>query len=144
MVRSMRTRRRRPRGYIQQLPSGSYRAVVYAGVDLLTGRPRYIRETTKTHDAAKSAMTKLQRQVDEDKHPKSSITVRQAIEQWLDVAQLGDTTRERYDDLIRLYVLPRFGDLQAGKLDAELLERFYARLQRCQELCSGRPAGGLV
>lgn len=26
----------------------------------------------------------------------------------------------------------------AAKLDAELLERFYARLRRCNKLCSGR------
>ena len=30
-----RPRRRRPRGYIERLPSGNYRAVVYAGVDLI-------------------------------------------------------------------------------------------------------------
>jgi hypothetical protein len=32
--------------------------------------------------------------------------VRQAVAQWLEVVDLADTTRERYDDLIRLYVLP--------------------------------------
>ncbi|MCO1658128.1 tyrosine-type recombinase/integrase [Pseudonocardia humida] len=64
--------------------------------------------------------------------------MRQAVEQWLDVVQLAETTRERYDDLIRLYVLPVFGDLQAAKLDAELLERYYARLHRCRDMCTGR------
>ncbi len=49
--------------------------------------------------------------------------MRQAVEQWLEVVALEDTTRERYDDLIRLYILPSFGDLAAGRLDAELLER---------------------
>jgi integrase len=34
--------------------------------------------------------------------------------------------------------------MQAGKLDAELLERFYARLEKCRELCSGRPRAGHV
>ena len=63
--------------------------------------------------------------------------MRQAIEQWLDVAEIQDTTRDRYEDLIRLYILPTFGDTLAAKLDAELLERFYARLQRCRELCAG-------
>jgi hypothetical protein len=58
---------------------------------------------------------------------------------------LEDTTRERYDDLIRLYVLPTVGDLPAGRLDAELLERFYARLHRCRVLhCNGKPRGGHV
>lgn len=53
-------------------------------------------------------------------------------------AKLEDTTRERYQELIRLYVLSTFANLQAAKPDAELLERFYARLERCRELCAAR------
>lgn len=30
--------------------------------------------------------------------------------------------------------------MQVSRLDAELLERFYARLHRCREMCTGRPA----
>ena len=140
----MPPRKRRSRGYIEQLPSGSHRAVVYAGTDPLTGKLRYLRETATSYAAAEKALTRLQGQVDEDRHPKSDITVRQAVAQWLEVAELEDTTRERYDDLIRLYVLPTLGDLQAAKLDAELLERFYARLHRCRSMCSGRARGGHV
>jgi integrase len=81
-------------------------------------------------------------EINEDRHPKSNITVGQAIDQWLDVADLAETTRERYLDLIRLYIRPAFGQLPAGKLDAELLERFYGRLQRCRELCGDRPRRG--
>lgn len=134
--------KRRSRGHIEELPSGSFRAIVFAGVDPLTGRSRQLKETVRTRKEAEKALTKLQRQVDENKQPKSSITVGQAVEQWLDVAELQPTTRERYDDLIRLYALPTFGHLQAGKLDAELLERFYARLQRCRALCNGRARAG--
>jgi hypothetical protein len=39
------------------MPSGAYRAVVYAGVDALTHRRRYIRETVATYDAAEVALT---------------------------------------------------------------------------------------
>src|SRR5690606_24844113 len=46
-VRSM-TSRRRVRGNIERLPSGSYRAIVYAGNDPLTGRERRIKRTAKT------------------------------------------------------------------------------------------------
>ena len=138
----MPARKRRARGSIEELPSGSYRAVVYAGTDPLTRKPRYLRKTVETYDAAEKELTKLQSQVDEDKHPKSAITVRQAIDQWFEVVELEDTTRERYADLIRLYILPTFGEMQAAKLDAELLERFYARLQRCREMCSGQPRAG--
>ena len=35
-------------------PSGSFRAVGYAGTDPLTHRPRYFRETAKTLAAQKS------------------------------------------------------------------------------------------
>src|SRR3954464_10522055 len=100
----MRQRHRRPRGHIPELPSGSFQAIAYAGHDPLTGKLRYERETTKTYQAAKVALTRLQNQVNEDRHPKSDLTVRQAIDQWLEVAQLEDTTRDRYDDLIRIYI----------------------------------------
>jgi len=134
--------RRRTRGHIESLPSGSFRAVVYAGADPLTRKPRYLRETHKSYDAARVALTKLQNQVDEDRHPRTDITVRQALRQWLEVADLADTTRERYEDLIRLFILPAFGDQPADKLDARALDRFYARLQQCRDLCSGRRVAG--
>jgi integrase len=135
-------RKRRTRGHIEELPSGSFRAIVYAGTDPLTGRVRQLKETAKTYAEAEMHLTRLQRQVDEETHPKTSLTVGQAVAQWLDVATLEDTTRDRYDDLVRLYISPTFGDLQAAKLDAEMLEKFYARLQRCRELCNGRSCAG--
>jgi integrase len=52
--------------------------------------------------------------------------------------------RDRYEDLIRIYIRPTFGGLPAAKLDAEILERFYARLQRCRALCDGRTRRGHV
>ncbi len=115
---------------------------MYAGADPLTRKPRYLRETHKSYDAARVALTKLQNQVDEDRHPRTDITVRQALRQWLEVADLADTTRERYEDLIRLFILPAFGDQPADKLDARALDRFYARLQQCRDLCSGRRVAG--
>ena len=89
-------------------------------------KPRYIRETLKTYGAAEVALTKLQGQVDQNRHPKTDITLGEAISRWLDIAKLEDTTRDRYEDLVRMYVGPVLGDLPAGKLDAELLESFYA------------------
>ena len=45
-------KKRRPRGHIRELPSGSFQAIVYAGADPLTRKPRYLRETAKTYAAA--------------------------------------------------------------------------------------------
>jgi integrase len=138
----MPPRRRRPRGHIEELRSGRFRAIVYAGVDPLTGKQRYLKELADSYSDAELVLTRLQSRVDENRHPKSAITVGQAIARWLDVAHLEDTTRERYDDLIRIYIKPILGNVAAGKLDAELLESFYARLLRCRELCgSTRRAG---
>lgn len=137
----MPPRKRRSRGHIEQLPSGNFRASVYAGVDPLTHRQRYLREVTGTYRAAETALTKLQAQIDDGRHPKTNITFGDALDQWLDVADLAETTRDRYLDLIRLYIRPAFGAVPAAKIDAELLERFYARLQRCRDLCSGRQRG---
>jgi integrase len=116
--------------------------VAYAGADPINGKPRYLRATAPSWDGAQVALTNLLGQIDDERHPKSKITVGQAIDQWLDVAVLAVTTRERYLDLIRRYIRPTIGDTPAAKLDAELLERFYARLQRCRDLCGARPRAG--
>lgn len=134
----MPPRTRRGRGYIEELPSGSFRVVVPAGRDPLTGRRRSVRETVATYADAKVALTRLQGQVDENRHPKSAITLSDLIERWLEVADLEETTRDRYEDLIRLYVTPTLGSTQVGRIDAELLETLYARLERCRDLCTGR------
>jgi integrase len=54
----MPPRSRRARGHIETLPSGSFRAVVYSGAEPLTNKPRYIRETHKTHATAQVALTR--------------------------------------------------------------------------------------
>ncbi len=132
--------KRRSRGSIESREDrvkGRFRAVVFVGTDPLTGKPRYLRKSADTYGQAEVELTKLLRQVDEKKHPRSAITVGALIDKWLEVTELADTTRQRYEGLIRLYIRPTFGALSAGRLDAEVLERFYARLRRCNQLCSG-------
>jgi hypothetical protein len=87
---------------------------VYAGTDPLTGQVRQLKETAKTYAEAEMHLTRLQRQVDEEAHPKTSLTVGQAVAQWLEVATLEDTIRDRYDDLLRLYISPTFGEPAGG------------------------------
>jgi integrase len=118
--------------------------VVYAGRDPLTGGRHNVTETVDSYDDAEKALAKLLHQVDQNQHPKSSITLREAIEQWLEVAKLAELTRDRYEDLLRMHIGPRLGHIQAGRLDAELLERFYARLERCSQMCPARPPKGHV
>ncbi len=78
---------RRPRGHIRELPSGSFQVIVYAGTDPLTKKSRYIRETLKTYGAAEVALTRLQGLVDQNRQPKTDITLGQAISRWLDIGK---------------------------------------------------------
>lgn len=135
----MATARRRSRGYIEDRPErvkGRFRAVVYVGTDPLTGKSRYLRKGADTRAEAQVELTKLLKSVDDQQHPKSAITVGEVISKWLEVAELEDTTRQRYEGLVRLHIRPVFGERNVAKLDAELLERYYARLRRCRKLCA--------
>lgn len=134
--------RRRIEGSIETLPSGRLRVRVFAGADALTGRQRYLREIVETPDEARAARARLLQQVYEHRHPRSDVTVAEAISRWLEVAEHEATTRERYEDLIRLYISPALGCLVLSKVDAELLERFYARLTKCRHLCNGQGRRG--
>src|SRR2546430_966689 len=71
-------------------------------------------ENCLTWDAAQVTLTRLMSEIHEERHPKTNISVGQAIDQWLDVADLAQTTRDRYLDLIRLYIRPVFGDNACG------------------------------
>ena len=136
------SRRTRARGHIEERANGKFRAVVYAGKDPLTGRDRYLRKQADTEMEAQKVLTSLLKQVDDQRQPRSRITVSQAIEKWFEVAEHEPTTRRRYQQLVRDYVDPSFGSLQAAKLDAELLEQLYSRLQKCRARCGGRPGAG--
>jgi hypothetical protein len=52
-------------GHIERLPIGSYRVIVYAGTDPLTGRRLRFRRTVKTEEQAQILLGKLLEQVAE-------------------------------------------------------------------------------
>jgi hypothetical protein len=57
----------------------------------------------------------------EDRRARSGITVGQAVAQRLDVVDLEDTMCERYEDLIRIYIRPTFGEMTGAKLELSSL-----------------------
>lgn len=125
------------RGHVEKRPNGKYRAIAYAGIDPITRKKRYLKKTVETPRQAEIELTKLLSQIDERRHPRSAVTAGEVVDMWLDVAELAIKTRRRYVQLINAYIKPTFGDRPVAELDVELLERFYARLQRCNKLCSG-------
>ncbi|UPK76369.1 tyrosine-type recombinase/integrase [Nocardioidaceae bacterium SCSIO 66511] len=136
-------RRRRARGSIEELPSGALRVSVYAGIDPVTKRRLYLKETVPSGPRAAQAVekvrTRLQNQVDERRNPRTLATVGQLIDKYMGVVNLARSTRRGYESKIRTHISPLLGSLPLTRLDAEVLDSFYAELRRCRDHCDGKP-----
>ena len=89
------------RGHIERLPSGSYRVHVYAGIDLVTGQPRRLRQTCPDEPSAVIALGTLLRQADGDRFPDRDATIWHALDRYLEVTDLEVSTREAHEGYIR-------------------------------------------
>jgi len=133
---------RRQRGEIEVRPNGALRVRVYAGIDPLSGKRHYLVETVPAGKDARKEAEKVQRrlatQVDEQRNPRTKATVDQLLDRYLELLEVEDTTRDRYEQVIRVHIRPRLGPLQVARLDGELLDSYYAILRRCRQHCNGR------
>jgi integrase len=132
----------RRRGRIEER-GDTLRVVVYAGLDPVTGRRSYRRETIQgTDDAAykraKRAVTRLSAEVDKLRSPTSSVSFSHAIDEWLRTADIETSTRDGYIGYIERVIRPVLGDTAVNKLSARDLETLYALLRRCRTRCDGR------
>lgn len=128
----------RARGTIRQR-GNSYQVIVYAGVDPVTKRRLYLRESTSDPREAERILTRLCAHVDEQRHAKTNATFRAAMQLWLKTHEIEASTRESYETYARLHFYPVFGDEPAGRITAQMLEEFYAELRRCANRCDGKP-----
>ena len=145
MAPSFRSGRGRPRGTVGWLPSGSARVKVYAGVDQLTGKKLWLRETVaarptrrETEREAEKVLTRLLNQVDERRTPRTEATVNELLDRWLEVIDVERTTRAGYVGKIEKHIRPTIGRLQVGRVQVETIETLYARLRRCRDHCRGQ------
>src|SRR6266705_2908124 len=138
---------RRPRGHIRER-RGKLQVLVYAGLDPVTGRQRYLAETVSTRDEAERTLTRLLHQVDDPPNPNTRATVGYLLDRWLAVADLELSTRAGYQSLIEHHIRPALGDMPLRRLTVDLLDRLYVQLrqhghrcQRCARLArEGKPA----
>ncbi|MFI6331980.1 tyrosine-type recombinase/integrase [Micromonospora chersina] len=135
--------RKRQRGEIETLPSGSLRVKVYAGVDPISGKRHYLTETIpagrSAEREAEKVRTRFLAQVDERRNPRTRATLDQLLDRWLEVVEIEPTTRMGYANKLNKHVRPILGKLSVGRIDAETLESFYASLRRCRDWCGGKP-----
>ena len=129
-----------PSGHIEQLPSGSWRAKVYAGTDPLTGREIRFRKTCKTERAAQIELGKLLAMAQAGRQPDSDVTVVQLLDQYVSTAGWDVSTLQSNLGYIRRTIKPALGSLQVRKVRGPILNTLYARLMRCGNLaCTGKP-----
>ncbi|MFC5138237.1 tyrosine-type recombinase/integrase [Actinomycetospora rhizophila] len=130
---------RRRRGTVQKLPSGSLRVRVYAGYDSVTQQRHYLTEVVpagpKAAAQAEKVRTRLAAEVDAGRQPRTSATVAQLMERYLEIARVEPSTRQGYEGLVRNHIVPLLGDQQVGRVRGEVLDSFYAELRRCRVHC---------
>ncbi|WP_245585709.1 tyrosine-type recombinase/integrase [Pseudonocardia asaccharolytica] len=136
-------RQKRQRGSIEELPSGSLRVTVYAGIDPVTKRRHYLREVIppgpSTRKEADKALRRLAGLVDERRNPRTNATVDQLLDRHFELVGLERSTLATYVGYADKHIRPLIGGVQVGALDADLFDSFYAELRRCREHCDRRP-----
>lgn len=129
---------RRERGHIRRR-GNSYQVLVYAGIDPITGKELPLTESTTDEAEAHRILRRFRAQVDEQAHARTKVTFRAAMEAWLRVHEIEESTRQGYESYARLYLYPAFGDEPVGKIKARVVEELYVELRRCRDRCNGRP-----
>src|SRR4051812_26857895 len=132
MTRSDGTSKDRRRGSIR-VRGGSLQVRVFAGVDPVTGRDRYLSESVKGTDRAarrqaEKVMARLQAEVDGQRSAQSTVSLSYTLDEWLQTVELEDSTRDTYVGYIERTIRPTLGTVPISKLSTRTLETFYAEL----------------
>jgi integrase len=128
------------KGHVEQLPSGSWRARVYAGVDPITQREIRLKATAKTEQQAYIELGRLLKQASEGRAPESGATMTKLLDEYAAIAPWDVSTRQTNEGFIRRTIKPALGHLQVRKVRGPILDKLYAELRRCGDLsCTGRP-----
>jgi integrase len=117
---------RRARGNIETLASGALRVRVYGGRDPLTKQRHVLTEVIPKGPSAQRdaerARDRLLVQVAERRNPKTSATLDQLLERYLDQLQGSPNTLQLYQTHVKNHIKPLLGPVKIGRLDAEVLD----------------------
>ena len=115
---------------------------VYAGVDPVTKRRHDLVEVIPPGpNAERQAIATRDRflsEVAERRNPRTSATVDQLLDRYLDQFDGAPNTLTLYRGYVRNHISTFLGHLKVGQLDAEHLDAFYAELRRCRTHCTSR------
>jgi hypothetical protein len=117
---------------------------LYAGVDPVTGKQVYLRATIDGTDdkvwrQAEDKLSEFRTQVLRQRSASSSVTLSYALDEWMRVSELEESTSNTYAGYITRTIVPALGHVPIKKIDARTLESFYTELRRCRVRCAGKP-----
>jgi integrase len=121
-------------GHIRKRGSGSWTVVVDLGRDPVTGKRRQTWRTVRgTKRDAEALLVSLlhERDTGIDIQP-GRVAAGQYLRRWLEAYAQPNTapkTFRRYEELIRLHLLPSIGSIELGKLRPAHIQHVYGRLQ---------------
>jgi hypothetical protein len=92
----------------------------------------------KARDQAEAIRERLLAEVAERRYPRTSATVDQLVERYLDQFDGAPSTLALYQAYHRNHITPLLGRVKARALDAEMLDSFYAECRRCRRHCTNR------
>ncbi len=137
---------------IRQRRAG-WQVLVYAGIDPVTGRQRYItRQVNGGKREAEREEARLRAEVAAGKHRGTGArTMAELLDVWFawrttNGKPLSPATRNDYESLVKTKLKPALGSLRLPQVDAAILDRYYGQLLisgRTVRVCDGKdPATG--
>lgn len=98
----------------------------------------YLTDSTTDEKEADRILRRLVGQVEERQKVRTRGTLRAAFADFMNTHEMAETTRETYELYRDKFIDPALGGTPVGKIDALVLERFYAELRRCRRRCDGQ------
>ncbi|MEK6442121.1 hypothetical protein [Pseudonocardia sp. T1-2H] len=85
---------------------------------------------------AEAARVRFVNQINERRNPRTNATLDQLLERYLSQFQGSENTLQLYQTHVKNHIRPLLGQVKIGRLDAEVLDSFYAELRRCRKHCA--------
>lgn len=149
----MAAERKRPKGSgsIEEVSKGKFQIRVCLGYDPFTKKYRRVKETIQgTRKEAEARLREIlyQRDTQTLVLEPQKMTLRELLQQWLatnttgEEANFSPKTAARYEELIRVHILPALGDVPVAKLTASHIQQFYNQKRSAGGRADGN--GGLA
>ncbi len=131
-------------GQDQQRPYTAAAERLVPGQGLRGNRPGHRQATPAQADlpdeaSAHVALGRLLAEADGGRFPDRHATVGQALDKYLEVADLEVSTREAHEGNIRRTTGPVLGEVKIRQFGADSLDALYTALKQCSRLCARLP-----